>query len=235
MNVLNQKLERLLQKQTQVRVIPFDLNREKPVVFDFSRDNHELKSIDIADTQAFSRYIFNKLDQKKARAGIGKYDENRTIYERSAVFDSSSEHPGQRRSLHIGLDLWIRAGTPVLAALEGRVHSFQDNNAFGDYGPTIILEHLLEGISFYTLYGHLNRGCLVHLKKGQRIQAGQEIARLGEMDENGQWPPHLHLGIISDLQGKQGDFPGVCALKDREKYLQLCPDPNLLLKIRAIS
>lgn len=232
---MNQNLEMLLRKQTQARVIPYDLNLEKPVLFDFTRDNPELKDIDIADTSAFSRYIFNKLEQEKSRTGIGKYDENRTIYERSTVFDSSLDNPDQRRSLHIGLDLWVRAGVSVMAALEGRVHSFQDNRAFGDYGPTIILEHTLEGISFYTLYGHLDRGCLVYLKKGQVIKAGQAIARVGEIDENGQWPPHLHFEIISDLQGKEGDFPGVCALKDREKYLKLCPDPNLLLKIPVLK
>lgn len=235
MNILNNKFERLLQKQAQARVIPYDLNREKLFMFDFTRDNSELQHIDIADTSAFSRYVFNKLEQEKACAGIGKYDENRIIYERSAVFGSSSDHPGQHRSLHIGLDLWVRAGTPVLPALEGRVHSFQDNRAFGDYGPTIILEHNLEGITFYTLYGHLDRESLVFLEKGQQIQAGQRIARVGDIFENGHWPPHLHFGIISDLQGRKGDFPGVCALKDREKYLKLCPDPNLLLKISHLS
>lgn len=235
MSILNHKLEKILHQQAQARVIPYDLNREKTVVFDLTRDNPELKDIDIADTPAFSKYIFNKLEQEEARAGIGKYDENRTIYERSAVFDSSSGHPDQRRSLHIGLDLWVRAGTHVLAALEGGVHSFQDNRTFGDYGPTIILEHNLKGITFYTLYGHLDRECLFVLEKGRQIKAGQKIARVGDMNENGQWPPHLHFGIISDLQGKEGDFPGVCALKDRQKYLKLCPDPNLLLKISLIS
>jgi hypothetical protein len=41
-----------------------------------------------------------------------------------------------------------------LAALDGRVHSFQNNDSLGNYGPTIILEHQVEDLTFYTLYGH---------------------------------------------------------------------------------
>ena len=69
--------------------------------------------------------------------------------------------------MHIGLDLWIKAGTPVLSALDGKVHSFDFNAGFGDYGPTIILEHQLEDQTFYTLYGHLSLDSLDGLKIGK--------------------------------------------------------------------
>jgi peptidoglycan LD-endopeptidase LytH len=231
----HETLETILRKTRGARVVPFDLNRENLVIFDFTKDNPELQDLDVSDTEAFSRYIFQNLEQEGARVGIGKYNENRTIYDKSAVFGSQSQGEDQRRTLHIGLDLWVEAGTPVLAALDGTVHSFQDNRPFGDYGPTIILEHELKGIRFCTLYGHLNRGCLDDLKKGLKVRAGQEIARVGDMHENGQWPPHLHFEIIRDLQGKEGDFPGVCALDQQDRYLSLCPDPNLLLKINALD
>lgn len=230
----DEKLLTVLQEVSGVRVIPFDLNRENLVILDFSGNNSELRDMDVSDTRTFSKYVFQKLKEHNSRVGIGKYNENRTIYDKSAVFDSSGSQ-GQRRSLHIGLDLWVAAGTPVLAALKGHVHSFQDNRAFGDYGPTIILEHQLKGISFHTLYGHLNRKSLENLEKGLKIREGQEIARVGDIHENGQWPPHLHFEIIRDLEGMEGDFPGVCALKDRDRYLALCPDPNLLLKIKVLE
>lgn len=231
----HETLETILRNTLGARVVPFDLNRENLVVFDFTADNPELRDLDVSNTQAFSRYIFQKLEQEKARVGIGKYNENRTIYDKSAVFGSQGQDGGRRRTLHIGLDLWVEAGTPVLAALDGTVHSFQDNRPFGDYGPTIILEHRLKGITFYTLYGHLSRKDLDVLEKGLEVRAGQEMARVGDIHENGQWPPHLHFEIIGDLQGKEGDFPGVCAVQDREKYLDLCPDPNLLLGIKILE
>jgi peptidoglycan LD-endopeptidase LytH len=231
----HETLETVLKGTRDVRVVPFDLNRENLVIFDFTADNPELRGLDVSDTEAFTRYIFQKLGKENSRVGIGRYDENRTIYDKSSVFGSSGDSRAGRRTLHIGLDLWVAPGTPVLAALDGTVHSFQDNKPFGDYGSTIILEHQLKGISFHTLYGHLNRKSLEDMEKGLKVTAGQEIARVGEIHENGQWPPHLHFEIIRDLQGKEGDFPGVCAVKDREKYLDLCPDPNLLLGIKILE
>jgi peptidoglycan LD-endopeptidase LytH len=230
----NHRLETALRQKQGVRIIPYDLNREHLVVFDFSRDNPELYDLDVSDGAAFSRYISQKLKEQNARVGIGKYDENRSIYDKSSVFAASGSQ-AQRRTLHLGLDLWVAPGTPVLAALDGQVHSFQDNRPTGDYGPTIILEHMLEEIIFFTLYGHLNRSSLTKLQKGQIVKAGQEIAQVGDVHENGQWPAHLHFEIIRDLQGKEGDFPGVCAVNDREKYLSLCPDPNLLLGIKILE
>jgi murein DD-endopeptidase MepM/ murein hydrolase activator NlpD len=234
MTVNNHRLESVLRQMQGVRIIPCDLNREHLVVFDFSRNNPELHDLDVSDTVAFSRYISRKLEEQGARVGIGKYNENRTIYDKSAVFASSGSQ-AQRRTLHLGMDLWVAPGTPVLAALDGQVHSFQDNRPFGDYGPTIILKHTLNETTFFTLYGHLNRDCLKYLQKNQIIRAGQEIALVGDIHENGQWPPHLHFEIIRDLQGNEGDFPGVCAVNDREKYLDLCPDPNLLLGIKILE
>ncbi|WP_051617332.1 peptidoglycan DD-metalloendopeptidase family protein [Desulfonatronovibrio hydrogenovorans] len=227
-------LENLLTKANSANILPWDLNQEKIIFFDFTADNPELKNIDVADPDSFTKYIFTKLSNAGARIGIGRYNENRTIYDKSPVFAALEDH-SQRRTLHIGLDLWVAAGTPVLAPLDGVVHSFQDNNAFGDYGPTIILEHSLEKRTFFTLYGHLSRKSLEILSKGQAITAGQQIAAVGERHENGSWPPHLHFEIIKDLEGRAGDFPGVCTLKDRDKFLEHCPDPNLLLKIKGLK
>lgn len=220
-----------------VKVIPFDLNRENLVILDLTAQNPDLRNIDPADAEAFSRYISTKLQAHGARAAIGKYNENRTIYDKSAVFKASPDKENgrsMRRTLHVGLDLWAHAGTPVLAALDGKVHSFQDNQGLGDYGPTIILEHQIKQIRFYTLYGHLNRESLEKLYKGRTVQAGTEIASMGDIHENGHWPPHLHFEVIRDMQGMEGDFPGVCSLDRKDEFLWLCPDPNLLLKIKKL-
>jgi len=56
--------------------------------------------------------------------------------------------------------LFAPAGTPVFAPLGGVVHAFADNSAPLDYGPVIILRHDVNGVTFYTLYGHLSRASL---------------------------------------------------------------------------
>jgi murein DD-endopeptidase MepM/ murein hydrolase activator NlpD len=138
-----------------------------------------------------------------ATYGIGGYDEHRTVYSRSKVFDTIEEP----RRLHLGVDIWGNAGTPVYAPIDGTVHSFAFNDQYGDYGATIILSHATKERSFHTLYGHLSLSDLNGLSEGQIIRAGQEIAHFGQPQENGHWPPHLHFQMIIDMQGMNGDFP----------------------------
>ncbi|MDX5436120.1 MAG: peptidoglycan DD-metalloendopeptidase family protein, partial [Pontibacter sp.] len=189
-----------------------------------------LQQTDLKDTADFARAVNQMLQQKGANAGVGGYLEDRFIYRRSSHFIASSDS----RNLHLGIDVWLAAGTAVFTPLEATVHSFQDNNNFGDYGPTIILEHELEGVTFYTLYGHLSRTSLEGLQEGQRFARGAKIAEVGPYPENGDWPPHLHFQIMCSMEGKRGDFPGVAMAAERSKYEALCPDPNLILQCRHL-
>jgi len=202
-------------------VVPFDLN--SCYVFDFTASG-DLEGVDLSDTSYFTRFVFDILHQNEVPVGIGRYNEDRIIYQRSGLF-------GTERSIHLGVDIFAAAGTPIFAPLAGRVHSFQNNDNFGDYGPTIILEHNVDGEIFYTLYGHLSIDSIRNLRVGQSFNAGETLGYMGDDSENGNWPPHLHFQIITDMQGMRGDFPGVCSYADRDRMLSICPDPNLILRI----
>ncbi|GAB3260663.1 hypothetical protein GCM10027347_25130 [Larkinella harenae] len=211
-------------------ILPFDFRTDPYLTLDFTVDNPDLTGLDLADTAAFTAYVFGKLRGGGAAVGVGVYNEHRVIYRRSSHFNQTEEP----RCIHLGIDLWAEAGTPVFAALDGVVHSFRDNNQFGDYGPTIILEHRWESGPLYSLYGHLSRSSLTGLSEGKPVAAGQKIGEIGPYPENGDWPPHLHFQLMTDMLGHQGDFPGVCSLKDRERFLAICPNPNLLLEIPGL-
>ena len=58
---------------------------------------------------------------------------------------------------------------------------------------------------------------------------------LGESHENVGWPSHLHFQIIRELDGREGDYPGVCRASEQATWLKRCPDPNLLLRIKLLS
>ena len=90
-------------------------------------------------------------------------------------------------------------------------------------------------MSFHTLYGHLSRASLENLSVGKSIKAGEKFAELGSAEVNGDWPPHLHFQIVADMQGKEGDYPGVAAKADLDFYKQNCPNPNLLLKYSVLN
>lgn len=175
-----------------------------------------------------------RLDAPDVKPGeplrAGGYGEDRSIYTQT-LFAPDGEEP---RTIHLGVDVFAPAGADVVTPLSGRVHSSRINEAEGDYGPTIILEHApVAGLTFHTLYGHLSRDSLKGLKPGTAFMAGEKIAELGTRRENGGWPPHLHFQIILDIGSAKGDYPGVCRRSEQAHWLSICPDPGPLLGLQA--
>jgi len=206
------------------KVVDLDAG-DKLLPLDFTVDNAELSPAIISDTPAFCKWVQDKLKTSNSRYGIGGFMEHRTIYAGIPLFDTEKEP----RRLHLGVDIWGDADTPVYAPFEGLIHSFNDNDNLGDYGPTIILQHNLGGLTLYSLYGHLSRKNLLGLSVGKRINKGELIANLGHADENGNWPPHLHFQLMLDMEGKAGDYPGACKYSEKDKYLKNIIDPGLIL------
>lgn len=228
----------LLKNQANFRsVVDFDPATEKIVHINLSKTNTELTEEIYSNTKSFSSYIDAMRKEQGAKFLIGGYAELRDMYKRSLLFDEEKRYGIEKpvteepRRLHIGTDIWGDAGTKIFVPVGGTVHSFAFNNNFGDYGATIILQHQLETVLFYTLYGHLSLADIAHLKEGKFISRGELLAHFGEPQDNGNWPPHLHFQIINDIRLHKGDYPGVCAEKESEKYLTNCPDPDLMLNM----
>ncbi len=219
-------------------VVKFNPQKEKIISFDFTEKNMELQKINIADTKIFSDYINNVLQKENATFGFGGYNELRTLYTRSNLFnkdlpEKNSEQVNEEpRRLHLGIDIWGKEGTEIFAPWGGMVHGFAFNNNFGDYGATIILLHQLEGLPFFTLYGHLSLKDISNIREGSYVSRGQKFAHFGKPEENGHWPPHLHFQIINDITPYKGDYPGVCKFSERKKYLQNSPDPDVILNMK---
>ena len=180
------------------------------------------------------RALPGKLDAAEVKLGepvrFGGYGEDRSLYTQ-ALFAPEGDEP---RTVHLGVDVFAPAGAAVYTPLSGRVHSSRINDNPGDYGPTIILEHTpIAGLTFHTLYGHLDRDSLKGLKPGTAFMAGEKIAELGTKRENGGWPPHLHFQIILEIGNAKGDYPGVCKRSERDHWLSICPDPGPLLGLSS--
>jgi murein DD-endopeptidase MepM/ murein hydrolase activator NlpD len=225
---MDSHLEKLLQEQKNVKVVDSSIDYMDYVTLDLSATHTDQINLDLTNAAIFEEFIENHLSNNKAKVAFGGYLETRNLYRRSTVFKNEIT---DERNIHIGLDLWIKAGTSILAALDGKIHSFQNNTSLGDYGPTIILEHNINNIRFYTLYGHLSAESLIEKKTGQKVKKGKQIATLGAPPINGDYAPHLHFQIIKDMQDKEGDYPGVCSEKEVGFYTKNCPNPNFLLKI----
>ncbi len=199
------------------------------VPIDISKSNLELQEFDISSSKEWTHYIEKYLHKYNAKVAYGGYLEVRNLYNRSDYFNSLDED--KERNIHLGIDLWCKAKTPVLAVLDGKIHSFRNNKNHGDYGPTIILEHKINDEVFYTLYGHLNIESIQNIAIGNIVKKGEMIASLGASSVNGDYAAHLHFQLIKDLQGNFGDYPGVCSREDLKFYTKNCPNPNDLLKL----
>ncbi len=200
------------------------------------------------DMGLLTEKIFGEMRKARVSVGIGRYDEARLLYS-SPIFAASHNKHGnanrpsepltgtaspieERRTVHLGIDLFVGPGTAVYAPFEGVVRVLGNNTAALDYGAVVILGHETgDGYEFFTLYGHLTKATLGQLRVGQRIKRGEKFARIGAMHENGGWPPHLHFQIVLDLLEMDADFPGVARASERGIWASLSPDPNLLLRI----
>jgi murein DD-endopeptidase MepM/ murein hydrolase activator NlpD len=223
----NQFLNQLSESPLQVIDSKISTDRYVPIVL--SDKNNDLLKFEISSSLEWKKYIKLFLEDKNATIAFGGYLEKRNIYDRSKYFKCLAEN--KRRNIHLGMDFWCKEGTKVLAVLDGEIHSFKNNNNYGDYGPTIILKHKIKEEVFYTLYGHLSLLSIENLKVGDFFLKGSVIGYLGNSLINGDYAPHLHFQIIKDLENNYGDYPGVSSKENIEFYSRNCPNPNLLLKL----
>jgi 4-aminobutyrate aminotransferase-like enzyme/Ser/Thr protein kinase RdoA (MazF antagonist) len=219
---------------TTASILNEDLRTAPSHVFDLSVGSTFLGADPrAAECAALSDRIFSEMKSAGVSVGVGRYDEPRLLYT-SPLFGANKNPTHERRTIHVGIDLFAEPAAALHAPLDAVVHALANNSAQLDYGPVVILQHATgDGHTFFTLYGHLSLDALDKLKIGQRIARGQTFARLGSAKENGGWPAHLHFQIILDLLDLGTDFPGVCRPSERAVWTSLSPDPNLLLGIPA--
>ncbi|MFH5833432.1 peptidoglycan DD-metalloendopeptidase family protein [Halalkalibaculum sp. DA384] len=158
---------------------------------------------------------------RREKWGIGRYNEKRRGMYVAPQYQN-------RRNIHVGIDFWTPAGVPVCAFFEGEIAYLADNARPGDYGPTVVTRHSLDGAVLFALHGHLARASLDRLEKGQEIKKGQEFAEVGAHRENGGWEPHLHFQLSVEDPGR-ADMPGVVAEENIETALEKYPDPRLIV------
>jgi len=211
-----------------------DIRKSPSIVFDLSVGSLLLGAdLRAAETAALTETLFGQMREKGVQVGIGRYDEARLIYPGLAF--ATGEHPtDERRTVHLGIDLFVAPESPICAPLDGTVHCLANNTADKDYGPLIILQHVTDqGHKFYTLYGHLSEDSLTGFAQGQSVARGERLAGVGAPPGNGNWPPHLHFQLIIDLLELDRDFPGVAPASQRNLWRSLSPDPSVILRVPA--
>lgn len=162
---------------------------------------------------------------------LGFYNEPRLIYT-DEVFRTSASLHSNRRTIHLGIDIFAKQSCEIRAPLDGVVCAVENRTASLDYGGMVVLQHATpEGDNFYSLYGHLDPHSCESLKPGQSVEAGSVFAKLGAAEHNGGWQPHLHLQLAMSIEGLGLHWPGVADPDDRAFWTALCPNPAALLNL----
>ncbi|MGC9489752.1 MAG: LysM peptidoglycan-binding domain-containing protein [Thermovirgaceae bacterium] len=94
-------------------------------------------------------------------------------------------HPfTNRRDFHTGIDIKGPTGRIIRASKAGRVVY---SGWMGGYGRVVVIDH---GKDYSTLYAHCSS---LLVRKGQRVSAGQAIAKVGSTGRS--TGPHLHFEV----------------------------------------
>lgn len=212
-----------------------------------TQNKSRITPLDLSVSSAWvgHKAAFNNLDafefkikelQKKhpTKFIAGGYLEPRPLYT-SKDYDTHSNHGPISRCIHLGIDFWLPSTTPVHAFITGKVVMALNRKGAKEYGGFIVLEHQTPHLVFYTLYGHLDPTSIIAHKVGDVIKKGQAIGALGTPLNNGNWAPHLHFQILLDVLNHKDNFPGVQTYQAQDTWADLCPDPNLLFKSKALA
>ncbi|WP_456436581.1 M23 family metallopeptidase [Thermovibrio ammonificans] len=131
------------------------------------------------------RRIFSQVTPKKFRSSKLHPPLPRLVV--STPFGAKRIINGKKRSIHWGTDFRAKRGTPVYAALSGRVVLARKLYFTGN---TVVIDH---GLGIHTLYAHLSR---ITVKEGQFVKRGQVVGRVGSTGRS--TGPHLHFGFYVD-------------------------------------
>ena len=108
----------------------------------------------------------------------------------SAAYGSNT-YLSQFSSPHRGVDLTPGEGAEVHVIAAGTVRIATE--AGGDYGVTVVVDHIIDGQLVSTRYAHMQHDSLT-VKVGDTVVAGQVIGTVGETGKA--TGPHLHFEVL---------------------------------------
>src|SRR3989344_5661245 len=161
-------------KENIAPVVPIEILTSPFYRFDLSRHNPDIAHVDMGRPETLRKYIVDTLTERRCGWGFGGWGEDRALYKTHPFFkDKAGDH-----SIHLGMDIWLPAETPVFVPFTGTVHGFKDNSTDHNYGPSIITEHRIGDASF--TYSSVTSAYMrsITSRKGRRCVLGTKSRRL---------------------------------------------------------
>ncbi|HNP86378.1 MAG TPA: aminotransferase [Kouleothrix sp.] len=146
--------------------------------------------------------------QLAGRAGLGRYAETR-------LHHSAPGSAAEPATLHLGADVFVPAGTPVYAPLDGTVVRAAEHELLLRHAPA-------PGLVFFTRYAGI-----IPAAGLTDMNAGQALGVVAPTADSAPLPPHLHVQLGTELV--HGALPSLGHASARAAWLALCPNPSALL------
>lgn len=112
---------------------------------------------------------------------------------------------------HLGVDIAMPRGTPVMATAPGTVTQVKNSDLQAGYGNYVEIDH---GNGMVTRYAHLEE---IQVRYGAKVARGQTIGTAGS--SGGSVAPHVHYEILRDGQNVDPVYYMVQGLSPSEHYL----------------
>jgi len=230
-NINEKKFYKLIrQKKSSVNVLFKKNEINKLENLDLSISSKWLSNDLINDIYSFEK----KINQNLFSTYYGGYLETRAVYN-SYDYEKLTDRGFENRTTHLGIDFWVEQKTSVHSIDDGIIKIITNDKTIKGYGGLIIIEHTIEDLNYYSLYGHLSDQKKSKFNIGDLVSKGEKIAEIGSPKENGGWSPHLHFQIMLTILDYENDFPGVCLQNEKEVWSSICPNPSLVLNIKHLS
>ncbi|MGK8491900.1 peptidoglycan DD-metalloendopeptidase family protein [Nocardia asiatica] len=121
----------------------------------------------------------------------------------------SSTFGNRGGEFHRGMDLAAKRGTPIFAALDGKVVAAGQATGFGNW---IVIDSTTSDGLVSTVYGHMYDDGM-HVATGDVVKAGQHIADVGSNGASS--GPHLHFELWQGGRLQNGRFVNPAPLLDQ--------------------
>jgi len=201
-----------------------DFFQDAPLYFPISEDSkyYDLFSnLSVSELQGIHDAELAKNGRKWSISG---YLENR-----ATALRNFPQMAAQERFYHLGIDINAPCGTKLYTPYDCEVVISGYDAGEGNYGGFIVMKcHNVQNGIFYMLFGHLSPSKLPPI--GAFLNEGDEFAEFGNMGENGNWPYHTHLQILTQKAFDEGwAYKGYCTKDEVSTINEYCPDPFLYL------
>ncbi len=196
-------------------LLDVDLRTAPSVVFDWSVGSKSLGANPAAlNAVTAAERIFAELKSAHVSVGLGRYNEARLCYT-SPLFGPASgagDAPtDERRTIHLGMDVFAAPGSAVYAPLQGTVHAFADNTTRLDYGPVVILRHAFRDGSDKKARKEWRRGARIFhalwasdSRHAAKSSGGASHSARGEIRAHRKRAGEWRLATASSFSGDRG-------------------------------